>query len=182
MYSLRNVTKNAFRSATVPSGNGMRAMSTGFWSNVPEAPKDPILGISEAFKADTDPIKMNLGVGAYRDDDGKPVVLNCVREAEKRIAGHHNMEYLPIGGFPEFCEHSIKLAYGDDAACIKEGRVASVQSLSGTGSVRLMADFMARFRPGAKIYITKPTWSNHHSIFKDARVEEEVLPRRHMYG
>jgi hypothetical protein len=150
-------------------------MSSSFWSAVTEAPKDPILGISEAFRADPDPIKMNLGVGAYRDDDGKPVVLKSVREAEKRIAGNFNMEYSPIGGSAEFCEHSIKMAYGDDAACIKEGRVASVQSLSGTGSVRLMADFMARFRPGAKIYITKPTWSNHHNIFADARVEEKVL-------
>eukprot|EP00240_Pyramimonas_obovata_P004874 CAMPEP_0118932816 /NCGR_PEP_ID=MMETSP1169-20130426/10635_1 /TAXON_ID=36882 /ORGANISM="Pyramimonas obovata, Strain CCMP722" /LENGTH=426 /DNA_ID=CAMNT_0006875517 /DNA_START=50 /DNA_END=1330 /DNA_ORIENTATION=- len=175
MYSLRNATKNALRSAIAPSSNGVRAMSSGFWSQVAEAPKDPILGISEAFKADTDPIKMNLGVGAYRDDDGKPVVLDCVRQAEQRIAGNNNMEYLPIGGFPEFCDHSIKLAYGMDAACIKEGRVASVQSLSGTGSCRLMADFMHRFRPEAKIYITKPTWSNHHNIFADAGVQEEIM-------
>jgi len=137
-----------------------------------EAPKDPILGISDAFKADPDPIKMNLGVGAYRDDNGKPVVLDCVREAERRIMGNHNMEYLPIGGFADFCDHSVKLAYGMDAACIAEGRVASVQSLSGTGSCRLMADFMHRFKPEAKIYIPVPTWSNHHNIFADANVQE----------
>mmetsp|Transcript_18541 Transcript_18541/g.31173 ORF Transcript_18541/g.31173 Transcript_18541/m.31173 type:complete len:428 (+) Transcript_18541:77-1360(+) len=176
MNSLRSYTKNALRTSSAPlASTAVRAMSSSFWSAVTEAPKDPILGISEAFRADPDPIKMNLGVGAYRDDDGKPVVLKSVREAEKRIAGNFNMEYSPIGGSAEFCEHSIKMAYGDDAACIKEGRVASVQSLSGTGSVRLMADFMTRFRPGAKIYITKPTWSNHHNIFADARVEEKTV-------
>lgn len=72
--------------------------------------------------------------GAYRDDNGKPVVLNVVREAEGRIAGSNFMEYLPIGGLKPFNDLSLKLAYGGDAACIKEGRVAAVQSLSGTGA------------------------------------------------
>jgi hypothetical protein len=71
--------------------------------------------------------------GAYRDDNGKPVVLNVVREAEARISGANFMEYLPIGGLKPFNELSVKLAYGEDADCIKDGRVAAVQSLSGTG-------------------------------------------------
>ena len=73
--------------------------------------------------------------GAYRDDDSKPVVLNVVREAEARIAGSLFMEYLPIGGLKAFNDLSIKLAFGEDADCIKEGRVAAVQSLSGTGEL-----------------------------------------------
>mmetsp|Transcript_28693 Transcript_28693/g.39638 ORF Transcript_28693/g.39638 Transcript_28693/m.39638 type:complete len:425 (-) Transcript_28693:154-1428(-) len=171
MYSLSSSSSNGALRTALPMG--VRSMSQ-WWGHVTEAPKDPILGISEAFKACTHPDKMNLGVGAYRDDNGKPVVLDCVREAEKRIMGNCDMEYLPIGGLSDFCDHSIKLAYGEEAACIAEGRVASLQSLSGTGSCRLMADFMHRFKPEAKIYIPKPTWSNHHTIWKDARVEEAL--------
>eukprot|EP00793_Prasinoderma_coloniale_P002323 PRCOL_00002831-RA len=136
------------------------------------APVDPILGVTEAFKADTNPLKMNVGVGAYRDDDGKPVVLDCVRTAEKKVAGNFNMEYLPIVGDREFVNEALKVAYGDDAACLKDGRTAAIQSLSGTGSCRLIAEFMQRFAPGAKIYIPTPTWSNHHNIWRDAGVEE----------
>jgi aspartate aminotransferase len=139
------------------------------------APVDPILGVSEAFKADTNPLKMNVGVGAYRNDDGKPVVLECVREAERRVAGAHNMEYLPIVGDREFVNEALKVAYGDDASCLKDGRTAAIQSLSGTGSCRLIAEFMQRFAPGAKIYIPTPTWSNHHNIWRDAGVEESTF-------
>lgn len=116
---------------------------------------------------------MNLGVGAYRDDGGKPVVLKSVREAEKRVAGSHFMEYLPIGGHKGFIQESIKLAYGDDQEVIKEGLVAAVQSLSGTGSCRLFADFQHRFMPNSSIYIPVPTWSNHHNIWRDANVPQK---------
>lgn len=156
------------RAAATAAANGARA----FWAGVPMAPVDPILGVTEAFKADTNPLKMNVGVGAYRDDDGKPVVLDCVRTAEKKVAGNFNMEYLPIVGDREFVNEALKVAYGDDAACLKDGRTAAIQSLSGTGSCRLIAEFMQRFAPGAKIYIPTPTWSNHHNIWRDAGVEE----------
>lgn len=122
--------------------------------------------------ADKNPDKINLGVGAYRDDDGKPVVLPSVREAERRVTGSHFMEYLPIGGLKDFCTESVKLAYGDHAPVIHDNLVASVQSLSGTGSCRLMAEFQNRFMPGSKVYIPVPTWSNHHNIWKDAGVEQ----------
>ncbi|CAK0770625.1 L-asparaginase 1 [Coccomyxa viridis] len=149
-------------------------VSQSLFSDVQVAPKDPILGITEAFLADQNSEKMNLGVGAYRDDDCKPVVLNVVREAESRIAGSNFMEYLPIGGMKAFSDLSVKLAFGEDALPIQEGRVAAVQSLSGTGSCRLMAEFMHRYLPQAKIWIPKPTWSNHHNIWKDAQVQQEL--------
>jgi len=144
------------------------------FSHVQEAPRDPILGVTEKFLADKNPEKINLGVGAYRDDDGRPVVLPSVREAERRVTGSHFMEYLPIGGLKDFCLESVKLAYGDDAEAIRSGTVAAVQSLSGTGSCRLMAEFQARFMPGSKVYIPVPTWSNHHNIWRDARVEQDT--------
>ncbi|KAJ9504960.1 hypothetical protein QJQ45_006388 [Haematococcus lacustris] len=108
--------------------------------------------------------------GAYRDNDGKPVVLQCVREAERRILGNHFMEYLPIAGMRDFVVESMKLAFGEDARVIKDKRVAAIQTLSGTGSCRIMADFQHRFMPRSKIYIPVPTWSNHNNIWADAQV------------
>ncbi|KAI8468621.1 MAG: pyridoxal phosphate-dependent transferase [Monoraphidium minutum] len=134
------------------------------------APRDPILGVTEKFLADPAPHKINLGVGAYRNDAGQPVVLDCVREAERRIGGSHFMEYLPIGGLKDFVTESVKLAYGD--ACPDLSTVAAVQSLSGTGSCRLMAEFQRRYLPHSQVYIPVPTWSNHHSIWKDAGVPQ----------
>ncbi|CAL5220048.1 g1997 [Coccomyxa viridis] len=149
------------------------AVAQSLFNDVPVAAKDPILGITEAFLADQNPEKMNLGVGAYRDDDCKPVVLNVVREAESRVAGSNFMEYLPMGGMKAFTDLSVQLAFGEDAKPIQEGRVAAVQSLSGTGSCRLMADFMHRFLPESRIWIPKPTWANHHNIWRDAQVQQE---------
>jgi len=149
------------------------ALSASSWfSHVEEAPKDPILGITEAFLKDKNPAKINLGVGAYRDDEGRPVVLPSVREAERRIAGSHFMEYLPIGGLKDFVAESVKLAYGETSPVVASGQVAAVQSLSGTGSCRLFADFQKRYMPKSKIYIPVPTWANHHNIWADAGVPQ----------
>jgi len=152
-----------------------RAFSTGSrWEHVQMAPADPILGVTDAWRADPNPNKINLGVGAYRDDEGQPKVLRCVRKAEHKIArAKHNMEYLGIGGLPSFVQHSLKLAYGPDEDLSK---IAAVQSLSGTGSCRLMADFMHRYSPGSEMYVPTPTWSNHHNIFADAGVTVKSLP------
>ncbi|MCO5577476.1 hypothetical protein L7F22_031309 [Adiantum nelumboides] len=145
-----------------------------WWSSVQPAPRDPILGVTSAYLADTHPDKVNVGVGAYRNDQGKPVVLECVREAERRVGGGELMEYLPMGGSAKYCELSVGLAYGEDAQVLKDKRVASVQVLSGTGAVRLFADFIKRFRPESEAYLPVPTWSNHHNIFRDANVNQHT--------
>lgn len=150
------------------------ASSSHWWKTVEQAPRDPILGVTEAFLADRNPDKINLGVGAYRDDSGRPVVLESVREAEKRVAGSHFMEYLPIGGLREFVAESVKLAYGEDSPVVANKQVAAVQSLSGTGSCRLFAEFQKRFLPNSSVYIPVPTWSNHHSIWRDAGVPQQT--------
>src|SRR5689334_5420717 len=94
------------------------------WSHVEMGPKDPILGVSEAFAADTDKRKLNLGVGAYRDDNNKPVVLDCVKEASRRIHEQNlNNEYAPIAGQADFVKAATTLAYGADSEAIKTGRV-----------------------------------------------------------
>ncbi|KAG0454760.1 hypothetical protein HPP92_024052 [Vanilla planifolia] len=157
-----------------------RFMSTSsWWDHVEPAAKDPILGVTEAFLADPSPEKVNVGVGAYRDDDGKPVVLECVREAERRIAGNLNMEYLPMGGSIKMIEESLKLAYGEDSELIKDKHIAAIQALSGTGACRVFADFQRRFLPDSQIYIPVPTWANHHNIWRDAHVSQRTFHYYH---
>lgn len=134
-------------------------------------PPDKILGLNELFKADSNPLKVSLGVGAYRGDDGKPLVLNVVREAEKRIINAQlDHEYAGIAGLPDYVKLSLKFAYGDDDALLQ--RISAVQSLSGTGACRLAGEFFARFiGEGTKIYMPNPTWPNHIPIMKNAGLE-----------
>lgn len=134
------------------------------------AAKDPINGVTEAFLADPSPYKINLGVGAYRDDKGRPVVLQCVREAEAKIAGSEFLESISASVSSKMVEESAKLVYGKDSDVVKEGRFAGVQALSGTGACRLFAEFQRRFHPESHIYFPDPTWSNHHNIWRDAQI------------
>ncbi|KAF3447987.1 hypothetical protein FNV43_RR08694 [Rhamnella rubrinervis] len=151
----------------------------GWWDHVKPAPLDPINGVTEAFLADPSPDKINLGVGAYRDDEGKPVVLQCVREAEAKIVGCEFLESVSASVSSKLVEESVKLVYGNNSNVIKEGRFAGVQTLSGTGACHLFAEFQKRFYPESLIYLPDPTWSNHHNIWRDAHV-----PRRtfHYYN
>nr|VWO96684.1 Aspartate aminotransferase (EC [Ganoderma boninense] len=149
------------------------AGSLSVWSAVPAGPPDPILGVTEAFKADKDPRKINLGVGAYRDENGKPYVLNAVKKAEETLAKQNpDKEYLPITGLPEFTASAAKLAYGADSVPLKEGCVAVTQSISGTGALRIGGAFLGRFYPHVKtIYLPVPSWGNHTPIFRDSGLE-----------
>jgi len=139
-------------------------------STVPVGPPDAILGIAEAFRNSDNPEKVNICVGAYRDADGKPWVLPCVREAEKiMIGGGVNKEYAPIEGDAEFTKLALRFAYGEDA---NTDVIAGVQSLSGTGACRIGGEFYSRFLPkGTKIYIPDPTWGNHIGIFNTAGLD-----------
>ena len=145
---------------------------SSWWSHVEMGPPDPILGVTEAFKKDQNPKKVNLGVGAYRDDNGKPFVLPSVKKAEDKIRSKEmNKEYAPIAGNAEFCKHSINLALGDCNEIVENGLNATVQGLSGTGSLCIGANFFAHFFPGNKeVYLPTPTWGNHGPIFKLARL------------
>ncbi|XP_014289278.1 aspartate aminotransferase, mitochondrial [Halyomorpha halys] len=138
------------------------------WEKVALGPPDAILGITEAFKRDKDPKKMNLGVGSYRDDNGKPYVLPSVKEAEKRImAKNMDKEYAPISGLSEYCKLAAAFAFGEDSPVIKNGLNASTQSISGTGALRIGAAFCSLFYPFSKdVYIPSPTWGNHIPIFR----------------
>jgi len=135
---------------------------------VVEAPPDVILGVSIAYKNDPHPDKLNLGVGAYRDENEKPYVLKCVKKAEEIIVkSNFNKEYLPIEGYDKFNELATKLLYGENSPAIKEKRIATIQSISGTGALRIGSEFLRRFYPAADsaIYVSIPTWGNHPTVF-----------------
>ncbi|KAB1204672.1 Aspartate aminotransferase, chloroplastic [Morella rubra] len=135
------------------------------FEGVTMAPPDPILGVSEAFKADSHESKLNLGVGAYRTEELRPYVLNVVKKAENLMVERgENKEYLPIEGLAAFNKATAELLFGADNPVIKQQRVATVQGLSGTGSLRLAAALIERYFPGAKVVISSPTWGAcfHH--------------------
>ncbi|EOD44155.1 Aspartate aminotransferase, mitochondrial [Neofusicoccum parvum] len=153
------------------AARAVRAASA--WAKVPQGPPDAILGITEAFKADSHPEKINLGVGAYRDDQGKPYVLPSVKTAEKKVVDSSlDKEYAGITGVPDFTTAAAKLAYGADSPAIKDGRIAITQSISGTGALRIGGAFLQRHYPHAKaIYIPTPSWANHKAVFSDSGLE-----------
>ncbi|KAI4377638.1 hypothetical protein MLD38_015234 [Melastoma candidum] len=137
------------------------------FSHVVQAPEDPILGVTVAYNKDNSPAKLNLGVGAYRTEEGKPVVLDVVRKAEQILVSDSKRvkEYLPIVGLAEFNKLSAKLILGADSPAIQENRVTTVQCLSGTGSLRVGGEFLGRHYHERTIYIPQPTWGNHPKVF-----------------
>ncbi|RAL37192.1 hypothetical protein DM860_004114 [Cuscuta australis] len=145
----------------------MSAPSDSVFAHVVRAPEDPILGVTVAYNNDPSPVKLNLGVGAYRTEEGKPLVLDVVRRAEEMLVSDRSRvkEYLPITGLADFNKLSAKLIFGADSNAILENRVTTVQCLSGTGSLRVGAEFLAKHYYQHTIYIPVPTWGNHPKVF-----------------
>lgn len=136
------------------------------FDSLEEAPGDPILDLNIAYKQDTRDSKVNLSVGAYKDSEGLPFVLNCVRNAEKLVFKQHlNKEYPPISGNKEYSEASISLVFGKNFLA---ERVFGAQTLGGTGALRIGGEFLARNTICSTIYLSDPTWGNHLSIFRNA--------------
>ncbi len=144
-------------------------MSSSPLAAVEMAPRDPILGVTEAFVADTNPNKVNLGVGVYYDDNGKVPVLECVRLAEKKMAEAVTpRNYLPIDGMAAYNKAVQSLVFGADSEVVKSGRALTVQTLGGTGALKVGADFLRRLDPRAELWISNPSWENHRAIFEYA--------------
>jgi aromatic-amino-acid transaminase len=139
------------------------------FSAIAMAPRDPILGITEAFNADLNQNKINLGVGVYYDDNGKVPLLSCVQKAEEiLIATPTPRTYLPIEGLAAYDKAVQELVFGADSAVIQEKRAVTVQAIGGTGALKIGADFLKRFAPEAEVYISDPSWENHRALFESA--------------
>lgn len=136
------------------------------------APRDPILGLNEQFAADSNPNKVNLGVGVYFDDNGKLPLLECVQAAEKAMMEKPTARgYLPIDGIAAYDNGVKALVFGAESDVVKSGRVATVQAIGGTGGLKIGADFLKKLNPNAKVLISNPSWENHKAIFTNAGFE-----------
>ena len=139
------------------------------------APRDPILGLNEQFNADTNPNKVNLGVGVYFDDNGKLPLLQCVQAAEKSMMEKPTARgYLPIDGIAAYDAAVKGLVFGADSEVVKSGRVATVQAIGGTGGLKIGADFLKKISPNATVLISDPSWENHRAIFQNAGFEVDT--------
>lgn len=144
-------------------------MSTSLFANVEMAPRDPILGLNEAFNAETNPNKVNLGVGVYFGDDGKIPLLACVKQAEKaRLEAQPPRGYQPIEGTPAYNGAVQNLLFGKDSELLAAGRAVTCQCLGGTGALKVGADYLKRLLPDATVYISDPSWENHRALFEAA--------------
>jgi aromatic-amino-acid transaminase len=152
-------------------------MTASILARVELAPGDPILGVTEAYNADQNPNKVNLGVGVYYDDQGKVPVLECVRRVERDMLETVTPKgYLPIDGIPAYDRAVQQLAFGTDAPVVKEGRAVTVQGLGGTGALKVAADFLRRVNPGAQVWISDPSWENHRALFEGAGFTVNAYP------
>ncbi|RDI21405.1 amino acid aminotransferase [Pseudacidovorax intermedius] len=142
------------------------------FSAVEMAPRDPILGLNEQFAADTNPNKVNLGVGVYYDDNGKLPLLECVKKAEADMMKAPSARgYLPIDGIAAYDNAVKALVFGADSEPVKSGRVATIQALGGTGGLKVGADFLKKLSPSAQVLISDPSWENHRALFTQAGFE-----------
>ncbi|MFL6674115.1 MAG: aromatic amino acid transaminase [Massilia sp.] len=143
--------------------------SASLFGAIDMAPRDPILGITEAFNADTNPAKINLGVGVYYDDNGKVPLLACVQQAEAKLMEQLSPRtYLPIEGLAAYDKAVQELVFGADSQIIQEKRAVTVQALGGTGALKIGADFLKRFSPNSEVFISDPSWENHRALFESA--------------
>lgn len=147
------------------------------WTNVEAAAPDAILGLSEAFQKDTNPNKVNLGVGVFKDDSGVTPVLDCVKAAEKILIDREKSKsYLPISGAPEYAAGVQSLLFGDEGAAAMAGRARTAHTPGGTGALRLGAELLKEFRSGATVHLSNPTWANHKNIFAAAGLAMRDYP------
>ena len=139
------------------------------FDHIDEAPKDPIFGITELFNADSNPAKINLSVGVYLTDEGRVPLLKSVQIAEKQLfESPKPHSYLPIQGMPSYCSSVQTLLFGTDSDLLKQDRVVTVETLGGTGGLKVGADFLKHYYPNATVAISDPSWENHRALFEFA--------------
>jgi len=152
-------------------------MTSSIFSAVEMAPRDPILGLNEAFNADARTTKVNLGVGVYFDDNGKIPLLEAVKVAEKaRLESMPSRGYQPIDGLAAYNQAVQAMLFGKESPLLAEGKVITAQALGGTGALKVGADYLKRLLPEATVYISDPSWENHRAIFETAGFTVDVYP------
>ena len=152
-------------------------MNTSFFSTIETALPDPILGVTEAFRADPSPDKVNLGVGIYQDGTGAVPLLACVKEAAKRwLAQEDTKAYLPIDGVASFNTATQHNLFGSASQALVEKRVATIQSVGGSGALKLGIEFIRLAFPQTNVYVSDPSWENHRVLFEAAGAKVLTYP------
>lgn len=147
------------------------------WKTIEQAPADAIFGLTEAFKNDSNPDKVNLGAGVYKDDNGNTPVLACVKAAEKILLDvEKTKSYLPISGDPSYADNVQKLLFGETGDAYTSKLASTIHAPGGTGALRMGAELLNTFRPTAKVWVSSPTWANHKGIFGSAGLEIKDYP------
>jgi len=142
------------------------------WKNIQPAPPDSILGLTEEFKKDQNPKKVNLGVGVYKDNNGNTPILGAVKKAEQQLlARETSKSYLPISGDPAYGRAVQKLVLGEESDAVRTARAITIHAPGGTGALKVGADLLQRFKPQSRVWLSSPTWANHNGIFGDAGFE-----------
>jgi aspartate aminotransferase len=147
------------------------------FQTIERRPPDPILGLSAAYKSDTNPHKVDLGVGIYKDEDGNCPVMRAVKTAEQKLwQTEDSKSYIAQAGPELFLKHSLDLMLGNDHAAVKGKRAAAVLAPGGSGALRVAAEFVARSFPGTRIFVSDPTWNNHIPLLGSAGLKLELYP------
>lgn len=147
------------------------------FSNLPMAPPDAILGLSEAFERDPNPAKINLSVGVYKDAQGRTPILSTVKKAEERLVREESTKgYLSISGAPQYARAVQQLLFPAGHEVLASERIATAQTPGGTGGLRVAADFLKQMFPGTTVWLSQPTWPNHPNIFAAAGLPVKTYP------
>ncbi len=147
------------------------------FQSIERRPPDPILGLSAAYKSDTNPKKVDLGVGVYKDEAGNTPVMTAVKKAEQLLwMTEDSKSYIAQAGPELFIKHTAELVLGAGHAALKDKRVATVLAPGGSGSLRVAAEFVAKNFPGTRIHVSDPTWNNHIPLLGSAGLQLELYP------
>jgi aspartate aminotransferase len=147
------------------------------FENLPALAPDPILGLSTAFKKDTNPAKIDLGVGVYKDEKGNTPILKAVVEAQKQLTETETSKvYITPQGVQGYIDGMLKLMLGAASSVLLENRVAAVQAPGGCGALRILAELLKRCNPSTKVWVSDPTWANHIPLIGDAGLELATYP------
>ena len=147
------------------------------FQSIQPLPPDPILGLSAAYRADTNPKKVDLGVGVYKDAAGNTPVMRAVKKAEEQLLNTQTSKaYVGPTGFADYNAAVARMLFGDDLLASLGGRRITVQSPGGCGGLRLSAEFIQKANPGAKVWVSDPTWANHVPLLGSAGLNIELYP------
>ena len=152
-------------------------MTTSLFAHVPAYGGDPILTLMETFQKDPRPTKVSLSIGIYFDEEGRLPVLESVRRAETDALAHIGPRpYLPMEGAPAYRSAVQKLVFGAESEAVKSGRIATIQTLGGSGALKVGGDFLKRYFDTAEVWVSDPTWENHVALFDGAGFKVHTYP------